>query len=317
MPRAAATIAKKQTYFDKLNGFMTQFPRVLVVDADNVTSRQMQQIRIALRGKGELLMGKNTMMRKAMREFGEKNPKIMNLLPYIKTNIGLVFTGEDCGKIRDLLTSNRVATNARAGLIAPNSVVVPKQQTALEPTQTSFFQALNIATKINKGAIEILNDVPLIQKGDKVGASEAALLNKLGIRPFFFGLDVSMVYDDGTVYEPRILDLTDADLIKSFSAGVQRIASIGLEVGFPTIASIPHSISNSFKRLLAVSVETEYEIAQSKQILAYLKDPKAFAAAAPVAAAPAAAATTKPAEAPKPKKKETSSDGDMGLGLFD
>jgi large subunit ribosomal protein LP0 len=36
----------------------------------------MQQIRISLRGKGELLMGKNTMMRKAIRGHLENNPQL-------------------------------------------------------------------------------------------------------------------------------------------------------------------------------------------------------------------------------------------------
>lgn len=45
---------------------------------------------------------------------------------------------------------------ARAGAIAPVDVIVPKQATTLGPEKTSFFQALQITTKITKGCIEIL-----------------------------------------------------------------------------------------------------------------------------------------------------------------
>jgi large subunit ribosomal protein LP0 len=312
MPRAAATIEKKQGYMDRVSSMVEKYQRILIFGADMVTSRQMQKIRIALRGNGELLMGKNTMMRKAIRSKEAANPALKSLGPLVKTNVGLVFTNEDAQKIRELINNNRSLAPARAGVIAPNDVVVPKQQTALEPTQTSFFQALNIATKINKGAIEILNDVNLIAKGDKVGASEAALLNKLNIKPFSFGLELLQVWDQGSVFTPAVLDLTEADLIKSFQAGVARIAAIGLQVGFPTIASVPHSIAHSFKRLLAVAVEAEYEIPQSKAILEFLKNPDAFKAAAPAPVAVAEAPKVEPK-----KKKETSSDGDMGMGLFD
>jgi hypothetical protein len=41
----------------------------------------------------------------------------------------------------------------------------------MDPSQTSFFQALAIATKINKGTIEIVSDVHLIKAGDKVGGA--------------------------------------------------------------------------------------------------------------------------------------------------
>merc|ERR1712106_753464 len=60
--------------------------------------------------------------------------------------------------------------------------IVPKGPTGLDPAQTSFFQALNIATKINKGSIEIINDCKVLFEGVKVGTSEAALLTKMGIK---------------------------------------------------------------------------------------------------------------------------------------
>ena len=55
---------------------------------------------------------------------------------------------------------------------------------------TCAAQALNIPTKINRGTVEIVSDVALITKGEKVGGSEATLLAKLGIKPFSYGLVV-------------------------------------------------------------------------------------------------------------------------------
>ena len=72
----------------------------------------------------------------------------------------------------------------RAGALAPLDVTVPAQNTGMGPEKTSFFQALSIPTKITKGTIEIIQDVPLIKAGDKVGMSEATLLNMLSISPF-------------------------------------------------------------------------------------------------------------------------------------
>ena len=41
--------------------------------------------------------------------------------------------------------------------------------------------------------MEISSDVELIIAGEKVGASEATLLAKLGIKPFSYGLVIRMV----------------------------------------------------------------------------------------------------------------------------
>lgn len=65
-------------------------------------------------------------------------------------------------------------------------------------------QVLNIPTKINKGTVEITSNVALIKAGDKVGASEATLLAKLGIKPFSYGLIVKFV-STPTEYNTQIV----------------------------------------------------------------------------------------------------------------
>ncbi|KAM3939543.1 large ribosomal subunit protein uL10 [Leptodactylus fuscus] len=305
----------KSNYFLKIIQLLDDYPKCFIVGADNVGSKQMQQIRMSLRGKAVVLMGKNTMMRKAIRGHLENNPALEKLLNHIKGNVGFVFTKEDLTEVRDMLLANKVPASARAGAIAPCDVTVPAQNTGLGPEKTSFFQALGITTKISRGTIEILSDVQLIKTGDKVGASEATLLNMLNISPFSFGLIIQQVYDNGSIYSPEVLDITEDALRTRFLEGVRNVASVCLQIGYPTVASVPHSIINGYKRVLAVAVETDYSFPLADKVKAFLADPSAFAVAAPVveaAAAPAAA----PAQEEK-KEESEESDDDMGFGLFD
>merc|ERR1712133_11982 len=200
-------------------------------------------------------------------------------------NVGFVFTSEDLNEVRDALLENKVKAPARAGAIAPVDVVIPAQNTGLGPEKTSFFQALSIPTKISRGTIEIINDVKLLKPGDKVGASESALLNMLKISPFTYGLEIEQVYDQGTVFSPEILDITDDDIRAKFMQGISNVASVCLQIGYPTVASVPHSIVNGFKNLLAVAAETDITFPEAESMKAYLADPSAFAVAAPAAAA--------------------------------
>merc|ERR1712100_798521 len=125
---------------------------------------------------GCTLMGKNTMVRRVIRtEFEQFAP----LLPSLEGNVGLLFSDSDLSELRDTVLSHKVGAPAKAGAIAPCSVTIPAGDTGLEPTQTAFLQALNIASRINKGQIMILNDVKLIEEGEKVGSSQATLLQKL------------------------------------------------------------------------------------------------------------------------------------------
>jgi len=303
----------KSNYFLKIEKLFEKYTRLFIVHADNVGSKQMQETRIALRGKAEVLMGKNTMMRKAIRGQIPKNPSLEKLLPQVVGNIGFVFTSEELTEIRDVLLSNKKEAPAKAGAIAPLDVFVPPGNTGQGPEKTSFFQALAIPTKISKGTIEILSEIHLIKKDEKVGASEAALLQMLKIRPFHYGLAINAVYDDGSIFSPAILDIGDDDIIKIFCSGIANIAAVSLAVGYPTTASVPHSIVNGFRNVASVCLEADIDIPEIATIKEFLADPSKFAAAIS-AAAPAEAAEEKKEEV---KEESEESDDDMGFGLFD
>lgn len=312
---------RKEKYVERLNQYLTEYRAILIIQVDNVGSNQMQKIRLALRGKAVVLMGKNTLIRKVLRENIVKNAKLENLLPSIYGNMGFVFTNGNLNEIRKTITDFKVPAGARSGTLAPNEVLVPPGSTGLDPSQTSFFQALNIATKIVRGAIEIINPVILLKAGDKISPSHVALLDKLGIRPFHYGAIVSHVYEDGVVYEAAVLDISQDDLLKKFLSGVQRLALLSLGINYPTLASLPYIVSNAFSKLLSITLATEITFPAADKFKEALKNPAAFAPAP--AAAPAAAADKKGKEKEKEKEKEKpkedSDEGDFGLGggLFD
>jgi len=309
-----ATRADKQIYFEKLKELLAKYPSIFLVNVDNVGSNQMHQIRVALRGKGIVLMGKNTMVRRALRTILSESPQFERLLPYVKGNIGFVFTDQDLKEIREVIVANKVAAPARAGAFAPKDVIVPASNTGMEPGKTSFFQALGIPTKIARGTIEIVSDVKVVTAGTRVGPSEATLLNMLNISPFTYGMTVVQIFDQGNVFSPEVLDVNESELIDRFLSGVKTIAAISLALNYPTIVSVTHSLVNAYKNLIAISLATEYTFDGSEKVKEYLANPDAFAAAAPVAeAAPAAAAK----EEEKEEENEEESDDDMGFGLFD
>ena len=271
---------RKTEYFEKMKVLLATYNKCFIVAVDNVGSMQLQMTRKALRGKGEVLMGKNTMMRKVIREFVEENPgtPCENLEECCRGNVGFVFTNGDLGEIREILESNTRPAPARVGAVAPIKVVVPKGPTGCDPGQTAFFQTLQIATKITRGQIEMVNDTDLIEEGERVTASQAALLQKLNIEPFTYGLVLKAVYDNGSLFDAKVLDITDDVLAAKFSAALKSIASISLALGYPTQASVPHSIANAFKAVVAVTIGLEtYSFDKALQYQEYLKDPSKFA----------------------------------------
>jgi large subunit ribosomal protein LP0 len=303
---------RKNKYIAKLEQCLADYKSMLVINIDFVGSKQMAALRIGLRGRAVVLMGKNTIIRKILREKAVDDDRLEALLPLIKGNVGFVFCNDDLAGIRKECISEKIPAAAKTGAIAPVDVIIPAGPTGLDPGQTTFFQALNIGTKITRGSIEILTQVTLCTKGSKVSSSAVALLNKLNIKPFEYGIDCTHVYDNGSLYEAKILDLSKDDLVNAFFLGVNKIAAIGLEIGYPTLASLPHSFINAFRKLVAIALETDYMFEEAKIFKEMLDNPDAFKSAAPAAGGAAAAAPE-----PEPEPEEEEEEADMGFSLFD
>jgi large subunit ribosomal protein LP0 len=274
---------RKEQYFETFKTLLSTYSKCFIVGVDNVGSNQLQLTRKALRGKAEILMGKNTMMRKCIREYCEANEAspVAQLEELCRGNVGFVFTNGDLGEVRESLESNVRPAPARVGALAPSDVIIPKGPTGCDPGQTAFFQTLQISTKISRGQIEMTNDTHLITAGEKVTASQAAILQKLNIEPFTYGLVLKSVYDNGSLFDAKVLDITDDVLAAKFASALSVLASLSLALGYPTQASVPHSIANAFKAVLAVTLGCDtYSFDKADVYREYLADPSKFASAA-------------------------------------
>jgi len=286
--------ARKEELADDLKELFDTYSTVFIVGVDNVTSNQLHEIRKSMRGDAVIYCGKNTQMRRVIRTLEEERPELEKVRNCCRLNVALVFTNGNAAEIRNRISENKMAAAARAGAVNQCDVIIPKGMTTLEPTMTSFLQALNISSKITKGNIEILNDEHLLKVGEKCDASSAALLQKLNIMPFSYGLVTLNIYQNGALFAPEVLDITDDQIISCFKAGAKNVAAVSIICNQPTTVSVPYSILLAFSNLLAVAAATEFTFTEAEEIKAYLADPSKFAVAAPVAgtttAAPAAGA---------------------------
>ena len=251
---------KKLKYAERLENLIKTLPKVLLICADNVGSQQMHVVRAELRKDGqkaEILMGKNTMIKFIIRRAAAENPALNKLVDAIKLNVGLVFTDCEPKKIREILEKNKVVAGAKAGAIAPTDVFLEAGPTGMEPAQTNFFQALGIATKITKGTIEVIKQVALARANERVGPSEAALMTKMGMKPFLYGLKVTHVFDGEGMVDPAVLDIEDDDIKECFKNAMGRVAAVGLKIGYPVAPAVPHMFVNAFRNLVALTLETE------------------------------------------------------------
>mmetsp|Transcript_147597 Transcript_147597/g.209600 ORF Transcript_147597/g.209600 Transcript_147597/m.209600 type:complete len:320 (-) Transcript_147597:59-1018(-) len=312
-------LAKKSKYFNKLIDLCVNSPNALLVGVDHVASKQMQDIRVDLRGRAIVLMGKNTMIRRALQVGHDRHPEagLEKLRDTIQGNMGFIFaTNCTTDDIREVLGKYKRESAAKAGQTSIVDWFIPSGPTGMDPSQTSFFQALNIGTKIVKGQIELVSDFKILTVNERVSASGAVLLSKLGIRPFEYKMEVKYVFQDAAVFSAAVLDMSQDMLIQKFLAGIANMAAFSREVGIPTEAGLPHAFGNAFRNVAALIADIDFTFKEVEDVKKFLADPDAYAAANPVAAAPAAGGA---AEAKKEEKKavvEEEEEEDMEFDLF-
>jgi large subunit ribosomal protein LP0 len=224
---------------------LNKYQKAFLVNCDNVGSKQFQDIRRAIRGSSIILMGKNTLLKQCLRSYlnkGDVTSQKWKHLPNLLTgNVGLVLTEGDLREIRATLLDFKIGACARVGAISPCDVKVKSGNTGMDPSATSFFQALNIPTKINKGTVEIIKEMTVVKAGERVGNSSATLLAKLGLKPFTYGLKPLKMFDNGNTFDVSVLDVGDKAL------NVIAWDTINDLVSVVSVMNIAHSLKNSHK----------------------------------------------------------------------
>jgi len=313
---------KKRQILNRLFKCLNQYSQILLIQLENVGSNQVQDARYRLRkeGLGEMLVAKNTVFKKgfALRQaqldssdpdyefrkplWNKPVPGLDRLAALCSQKVGLIFTDKPVHEIKPLIESNRRPAAARVGMVAPLDVTIPPGPTGMDPSQISFFHALSIPTKINKGQIEITKDYRVTTAGKKVGNSEAAFLQKLNMKPFSYGLEIKYVFSEGAILGPEVFNMNPNDLLAKFSQHARSLGALALGFNYPCAVSIPHIITNAFKNVASIALASDIKIKQLEGL----------SAAAPAKAEAPAKADAKgkaePAKKDAPKKEEPKED---------
>jgi len=253
-----------------------------------------------------MVVAKNTVIKKAISlrienpnpsdpDYDERKalwsalPQLDKLAGLCKGKIGLIFSDSAASELKPLIEANKVPCAAKVGAVAPIDVTIPPGPTGMDPSQISFFHALSISTKIQKGQIEMTKEYKVCTKGKKIANSEAALLQKLNLKPFQYGIEMKYVYDDGSIMTPEIFNMSHDEILGKFRKGCNNLASISLNLGMPNELSVPHMIINGFKNIAALGLETGLKFKQLDSM---------------TSSAPAPAAAKKDDVKAAPKKEE-------------
>jgi large subunit ribosomal protein L10 len=249
--------AWKKEIFSDLTDLLKQYPVVAVADLQKVRSSQIQEIRKKLRGKAELTVAKNTILRKAA-ENAERSG-VNKFADMVTGSKVLIFTKMNPYELIIFLNKNKVRVPAKGGDIASGEIVIPAGNTGLQPGPViSEFNEAKVPTRIESGSIFVSKDTVVATKGDVISTKTASLISKLGMKPMEAGLSLSYAYDSGLVLGPNDLSFSLEQVQADFSAGARLAFGVAVEANILLPETAPAIISKAYRQAVEVSVEAGF-----------------------------------------------------------
>jgi large subunit ribosomal protein L10 len=249
----------KKEIFNDLERLLKEYSVVAVADLQKVRSSQIQEIRKKLRGKADLIVAKNTILKKAAEKNASNRENIDKFANELTGSKVLIFTKLNPFELIMFLNKNKVRVPAKGGDVASGDIVVPAGNTGLQPGPViSEFNEAKVQTRIEGGSIFVAKDTVVVRKGDVVATKIASLLSKLGMKPMEAGLSLSYAYDNGLVLGPNDL-LLDLDQMKADFSSAARVAfNFAVEANMMLPETAPVIISKAHRQAIAVSVEAGF-----------------------------------------------------------
>ncbi|MEM2942788.1 MAG: 50S ribosomal protein L10 [Candidatus Bathyarchaeia archaeon] len=171
---------KKREALQKVIKAMTDYQVMAAADLHGVRSTQIQEMRKTLRGRAQMLIVKNTLLKKAGEELEAKKKGLKRFVDSLSGPVALLFTDMNPFELILFLNKNKVKVPAKGGDVATGDIIVSAGNTGLPPGPIiSEFGEVKIPTKIESGSIWISRDTLVARRGETISAKLASVLTRL------------------------------------------------------------------------------------------------------------------------------------------
>lgn len=243
----------------ELKDLILKYDIVAVVDLNNLPARQLQVLKEKLRNDVYLKVARKRLIKIALDELESERKGISGLNDSLKTIPALLLTNYNPFKLYKILDNNKSPAPLKAGQEAPKDVWIKAGPTGFLPGPIiGELGAAGLKTVIEGGKVGIKEDKKVLSEGDLANQEMASLLMRLNVLPGEVGLNLTGVYEDGMVFEPKVLRIDETEYANKINLAIMQAVNLSVNSMYLTKDTAKLGISNAASKALNVAVETNY-----------------------------------------------------------
>ncbi len=240
----------------KLAELIKEYPVVGIVNMEGIPAPAIQKLRRELRGNVLIRMSKKRLMKRALDMVAKEEASIEKLKEYLDKQPAFIFSKMNSFKLYKLLENNKAPAPAKPNVEAPKDIVIPKGNLGIPAGPLlGELQSIGVKTAVEGGKIAVKADAVVVKKGEIITEKVANILNRIGIQPLEIGLELLATYEDGTVFLPDVLAISEEEILNKLALAYQQAISLSINSGFLTKETAPLAIARAYSQAVALAVE--------------------------------------------------------------
>ncbi len=304
----------KVTRVGELKDLVLGSDLVGVASIDGIPGPQIQKMRTQLRGRARMVVSKNNLIARALREAAADREKVDGLVDAIAGQTALILGSGNPFILYQVLEGTKVKAPAKGGEVATEDILVAEGDTPFKPGPVvGDLQRAGLPAAIEGGKVVIKKDKLLVEQGKRIPKTVAQVLTKLEIFPVTVGPRLQAAYEAGTVYPRDTLAIDTAGIRADFATAAAHAFHLAVEAAYPTPLTIRNLLTKAHARAVHLAMETATPTSETLPALLRAAQTRMLAVAsrapdalddelkAMLSAAPAAEAKE---EAPEEKEKK-------------
>jgi large subunit ribosomal protein L10 len=247
---------EKKDIVAKLVKLITEYPIIGAVNMENLPAPALQKMKASLRDQAFIWMAKRRLMKVAFAEAEKTKKDISKLVDYLRGMPALIFTKENPFKIYKKIKQSKSPAPAKPGQIAPKDIEVKAGPTPFMPGPIiGELGQIGIKTGVENGKVAIKEDAVVVKEGEEIKANVAGLLTRLGIEPMELGLDITAFFEDGVIYDRKVLDIDEDKFLSDLTQAAAYANNLAVEIAFPTKDTTDLLIGKAFREAKTLGIE--------------------------------------------------------------